>query len=431
MGMGLVKGLKRNFFLLRQSLILPSYRMTKMLQAIKAKRKLFINGLLAVAVMLLVVVNYVDFSFQGHSEGIYLLKGQAGKSFQITDDVYLGEEDFVAAGIDFEWFYNLLHVRNQQGRPHLELSWNEKDGEGFVRNYLGGDKVLMTSFSRYSDSGNRHTHGLFIGGALPDAILDGNKNNSGMSYFDGQHWSHIWCNTNEGIGSTVSPRRYAPSAWRFLGSRIVSQSDEHLVLTSDHEVEVDGVLLQMQRRVEMSAGVPDLKLTVKIANPGNGVGRYFYYYGDEPWLGDFGSASGDIGWVDGRLIEYEETIDPKKVSSAGMADFGSSALGETHNYGHAANFIAWLGPDKPDIVFFANQYDGFTHDPLVRVPLQGDGRSIGMYWGPRTLTPGQNQLFTLAIGMAEQNPATGMPRIPTIVTAPPAKLAVVIHPQKS
>lgn len=400
-----------------------------MLKMIKAKSRFFISGVaVATVILLLVVVDFVDSSFQGHLEGIYLLKGQAGKSLRITDDVYLGEEDFVVASIDFEWFYNLLHAHNKQGRPHLELIWNEADGEGFVRNYLGGDKVLMTNFSRYRDSDDKHTHGLFIGGALPDALLDGSKNNSGMSYFDGQRWSHIWCNTNEGIGSTASPHRYAPAAWRFLGSRVVSQSDEHLVLTSDHEVEVDGVLLQMQRRVEMTAGVPDLNLTVRISNSGNGVGRYYYYYGDEPWLGDFGSASGDIGWVDGRLIEYEETIDPKKVSSAGMADFGSSVLGEGHNYGHVANFISWLGPDKPDIVFFANQYDGFAHDPQVRVPLQGDGRSIGMYWGPRTLVPGQNQLFTLAIGMAEQNPATGMPQIPRTVSTSPGVLAAANHP---
>lgn len=398
-----------------------------MLQTLRAKRRLIFSS---VAIIAVILFSCVDFSFQGHLEGIYLSKGQAGKSWQITDDVYLGEEDFVLAGVDFEWFYNLLHLHHSQGHPHLELTWDEAAGEGFVRNYLGGDKVLMTSFSRYRDSNGQHTHGLFIGGALPDAILDDTKNNSGMSYFDGKRWSHIWCNTNEGIGSTVAPHGYAPSAWRFLGSRIVSQTEEHVVLTSDHEVDVNGVLLQVQRRVEMTAGVPALNLTVRISNPGNGIGRYFYYYGDEPWLGDFGSASGDIGWVDGRLVEYEEVIDPLKFSSAGMADFGSSVLGEGHNYGHAANFISWLGPDRPDIVFFANQYDGFAHDPQVRVPLQGDGRSIGMYWGPRTLAPSQNQLFTLVIGMAELNPETGMPRIPATVSSSPAVLSAK-YPRKS
>lgn len=401
-----------------------------MLRRVKRKSMIIISTMAVAIVIVLFLAGAFGVFFQGHLEGIYLLKGQTGKSLLLTDDLYLGEEDFVVAGLDFEWFHNLIS-RYDTDRPHLEVKWNEADGVGFVRNYLGGEKLLMTNFSRYRDSEAQHTHGLFIGGALPDAILDDTKNNSGMSYFDGQHWSHIWCNTNEGIGSTISKHRYSPAMWRFLGSRVVSQSDEHLVLTSDHEVEVDGVVLQMHRRVEMTAGVPDLNLTVRITNLGHGIGRYYYYYGDEPWLGDFGSSSGDIGWADGRLIEHEETIDPKKISSAGMADYGSSVLGEGHNFGHAANFIAWLGPDRPDIVFFANQYDGFAHDPQVRVPLSGDGRSIGMYWGPRTLVTGQNQVFSLAIGMAEKNSVTGIPQVPTTVSSAGVKMAAAVHSRKS
>lgn len=39
--------------------------------------------------------------------------------------------------------------------------------------------------------------------------------------------------------------------------------------------------------------MPELNLTVRIFNPGSGVVNYYYSYGDEPWLGDFGSAAGD------------------------------------------------------------------------------------------------------------------------------------------
>lgn len=388
-----------------------------MIQAIKLNRKLLTGVVMAVAVGALLILSGIEFSFRGHLEGVYLLKGAAGHSLRIADDVYLGEEDVLIAGVNFAGVHNLLNMHNHD-RPHLEVEWNEADGTGYVSNYLGDNKVLMTNFSRYIDSEKQETHGLFIGGALPGALLEAHENNSGMSYFDGAGWSHIWCNTNEGIGSTVSPHRYPPSFWRFLGSRVVSKSDERVVLSSEHEINVDGVPLHMERTVEMTAGVPDLNLTVRIFNAGNGVGRYFYYYGDEPWLGDFGSARGDVGWIDGRLVEYEESIDPKTVSYAGMADYGSSALGEGHDYGHIANFIAWLGPDKPDIVFFANQYDG-SRDPRAHMILQGDGRAIGMYWGPRTLAQGEMQTFKLAIGMAERNPVTGLPQIPASVMRKP------------
>ena len=400
-----------------------------MIQTIKAKRKLLVIGAVVAAIVLLVVCGRIDFSFQGHWEGIYLLKGQTGGVLRVTDDVYLGEEGMVVAGADLEWLREIFHVHSQEDRPHLDLWWNEGDGEGYVRNYLGGNKVLMTSFSRYQDSDNQRTHGLFIGGALPDALLDDSKNNSGMSYFDGEHWSHIWCNTNEGIGSTVSPHRYPPSAWRFLGSRVVSQTDEQVVVASYHELSVDGLPLRMERTMEMNAGVPDLELTIKLSNAGNGISQYFYYYGDEPWLGDFGSAAGDVGWVDGQLVEYETTIDPKKFSYAGMADYGSSVLGEGHSFGHLSNFIAWSGPDRPDIVFFANQYSGFDQNRPVRVPLQGDARSIGMYWS-RTLFPGETKVMNLQIGMAEQDAATGMPKLPTSVSAAHAALAAGNHKYK-
>ena len=385
----------------------------------KGKYKFIVGSLAAAAVISLVVWSSVDFSFRGHMEGIYLLKNPAGHSLRIADDVYLGEEDILIAGVNFEGLHKFLNMKWNHDRPYLEVEWDKADGTGYVRNYLGGDKVLMTEFSRYADnSGKDKTHGLFIGGALPEALLDARVNNSGMSYFDGERWSHIWCNTNEGIGSSISPHRYPPGSWHFLGSRIVSRTAEHVVLLSEHQLAVDGVLLRMERTVEMTAGTPDLNLTVRIYNPGNDVANYFYYYGDEPWLGDFGSASGDVGWVDGRLVEYEEYLDPKRVSYAGIADYGSSVLGEGHNYSHAANFIAWLGPDKPDIAFFANQYRGLTLGAGAPVPLQGDSRSIGMYWGPEILSPGQEQIFKLAIGMAEHNPATGLPRIPAgILTA--------------
>lgn len=384
-----------------------------MILTIKTKYRIFISAVTALVLAVLLLNFWVDFSFQGHLEGIYFLRGEGSKSLLVTDDVYLGEEERLISGIDFAWFHDLLQPHSDGNRPHLELEWSERGGYGYVRNYLGDNKILMTSFSRYIDSNNHYTKGLFIGGALPGALLAASKNNSGMSYFDGQRWSHIWCNTNEGIGSTISPAGFAPSDWRFLGSRIVSQTPEHVAVTSEHEISLDGVSLQIERTIEMIAGEPDLSLTVKISNTGHGIGRYFYYYGDEPWLGDFGSARGDVGWVDGRLVEYEEEIDPKTVDYAGMADYGSSVLGEGKDYGHAANFIKWLGPDKPDTVFFANRYKGFKRDSRVKVPLQGDGRSIGMYWGSRTLVPGEVQVIRLAIGMAAEDPVTGLPKIPT------------------
>jgi hypothetical protein len=236
-----------------------------------------------------------------------------------------------------------------------------------------------------------------------------------MAYYDGEKWQHIWWNTNEGIGSLVNYQNsFAPSAWTFLGSRVLERSSEHLVLSSLHEVVIDQVPLRIERTVDFAAGETYFHLRNRITNIGATAVSYYYYYGDEPWIGDFGSSSGDIGWVADRTVEYEERIDPQRYYFAGMVDLGSNAGGEGRNYSHAANFIAWLGPNRPNTVFFANSAEGFNHPATVRIPLRGDARSIGMFWGPRLLLPGESQTITLVIGMAERNPGGDLPTLPEI-----------------
>lgn len=390
--------------------------MTSKLKEISKGQRCLLLAMIVIAIISILAI-WVSVSLSRDIEGIYLLKGTKGRLIEIADTLYLGEEGRLIAGIDF------FSPEPEQGggrvvpEKRLDLVWNDATGHGYLRNQLGDGTALVTNFSLYRDSEEQVTHGLFIGGALPAALRSDrpdHQNNSGMTWFDGKGWNHIWCNTNEGIGSTLSPRRYAPSDWTYLGSRIVEQNERQIVVLSSHEVRVDNVPLRIDRTIEALAGEPYLKLRMQITNIGSTPGHYFYYYGDEPWLGDFGGSQGDIGWTRDQLVKYESVIDPKTQSFAGMVDFGNDVIGEGHNFRRVANFIEWSGPDRPDVVFFANRYEGFAHDPQVQVPLQGDGRSLGMYWGPRTLPPGQSQTIDLTIGMASVDPATGMPRKPDI-----------------
>lgn len=388
----------------------------KLLRGKVAGKKILI-GVVSLVGIFFVSSIWIKYSFHHHMAGLYLLKGTKGKTLEFSNDLFLGEEDLVISRIDFDGAYRAVTTNRSADRPRLEIKWDAVDGHGFVLNHLGEGRELVTNFSRYRDSEGEHTHGLFIGGAVPLSVRsdsENKQNDSGMTFFDGESWQHIWCNTNEGIGSTVTPKRYGPSAWEYLGSRIITKSSERLVLSSRHRVPVDGVPLQIDRTTTFAAGEPYMLLTVKITNTGQRPSQYFYYYGDEPWLGDFGGSAGDVGWTGEQIHQYETTLDPKTVSFAGMADYGSDLLGEGHRFSHVANFIEWLGPDRPDVVFFANQYDGFAHPPEVKVPLQGDARSIGMYWGPRQLAPGQSQVFSLAIGMAASDQLTGRPRKPAV-----------------
>ncbi len=358
-------------------------------------RSLLTAGLTGLALL----ACFVRISWNYDFEGVYLLKGENGRTLVVSDSVYLGEEDRLLAGIDLPGI-NLLEHHFLSSKTRLELHWNAAAGRGVIHNRLADGTVLVTNFSRYVDSEGEQTHGLFIGGAEPARLHPKNLDGSGMSWFDGKQWNHIWCNTNEGIGSTVSTHRYAPSHWKYLGSTVDVENDERIVLNSRHEVVVDGAPLQIKRTVEVLAGQPELKLTMQIVNGGGRAGHYFYYYGDEPWVGEFGSSAGDVGWMGGRLVKFETVIDPKTVTTIGMIDFGNDVLGERHHFRNVANFIRWSPATRPDIAFFANQYDGFAHRPEVQVPLQGDARSLGMYWGPKTLPPGATETIELTLGMA-------------------------------
>lgn len=382
----------------------------------KRRRQMFL--LLSVMVVVTLLVIGVSGAMRSDIEGLYLLKESGGRGVELATALYLGEEGRLINGFDLPG-NDPLGDNIVLGKKRLDLVWHAGVGHGYLSNHLGDGTVLVTNFSRYRDSEGLETHGLFIGGASPGALRADSPdhlNSSGMTWFDGKRWNHIWCNTNEGIGSTVSLKGFAPSAWTYLGSRIEMEDEQRVVVSSSHEVRIDNVPLQIARTIEARAGEPYLRLQVKITNVGSASSHYFYYYGDEPWVGDFGSSRGDVGWTQDRLVEYETLVDPKSQTFAGMVDHGSDAIGEGHSYRHVANFIDWRGPDRPDIVFFANHSDGFSRNPRLRVPLQGDSRSIGMYWGPRMLAPGQSQLFTLTVGMAELNPTTGMPRLPATVS---------------
>lgn len=375
--------------------------------------KAILGMLVAVGAALLVGGGWLQLRFTGHMDGFFLLRGEQG-GYQLADDLYLGDEERLLASLDLpsprRWFQ-----RAAASGPKVELDWNVRDGEGVIRNHLDGERELRIHFSRYQDSDNRYPHGLFIGGETAEELLaqdDDRRNNSGMSYFDGIRWRHIWCNTNEGLGSTVSRESAGPSGWTFLGSRVLRSDAKGARLASDHHLVLDGVPLAIEREVTVDAGDPFVQLTIRITNQGQRTAHYFYYYGDEPWLGDFGSSKGDVGWVPDRPVLFEERIDPTRYNVVGMMDAGNQLIGEAPVQSPLANFIEWRGTNRPDIVFFANRYYGYTHPDEVRVPLMGDARSVGLYWKPRVLEPGESQTIELSVGLADFDPSRGLPQRP-------------------
>jgi hypothetical protein len=362
----------------------------------------------------------VKFNISRNYEGIFLLKGQDGAVWEVKDDLLLGEEHRYIAGINLqrekEFLNHLFVTRVMPGTgPSLNYEWNPESGEGFVRNFLPDGKRLLTMFSRFIDDDGKETSGLIVGGGLPAKVVEDDivkMNATGMAYYDGAKWFHVWCNANE----VISDSRFKgvfPSSWKYLGSRVLHYNTANLILESNHEIIIDGVPLRMKRTAQFKAGETYFILSIRISNAGNQPVTYYYLYGDEPWLGHYGSSIGNVGWAADGIYQYKGWLNTKKLHYAGLFDFGNEAIGESHNFTFMANFIAWFGDVEP-FVFFSNGPYDFPKINEKREPLESNERFIGVQWGPRTLQPGQTEVYTLAIGMAGHDPKTGFPTIPNI-----------------
>lgn len=366
--------------------------------------------------LLLIVITAIRFNITGDCDGIFLLRGENGALLEFKDDLFLGDGNRNIIGIDFEHGKEVLHRLFQtktMKEPYLYFEWNEKRGVGFIRNYLPGGRQLLTSFSRYTVENNNEVKGLFVGGGLPADVAGDDmvkENATGMAYYDGVKWFHVWCTANEAIFTSRAEPLY-PFAWKYLGSRILRHDEKEVVLESSHEVIIDEVPLHIDRHAYFRAGDTYFTLTVSIRNIGKRPATYTYLYGDEPWVGNYGTSGGNVGWAADGLHDLAGILNTSKINYAGFFDYGNDAIGEGHNFTRIANFIEWFGDRKP-LVWFSNS--PYNIPMSENIPLKGNERFIGLEWGLRTLQPNQSDMYTLAVGMAGRSSKSSFPVAPTI-----------------
>ncbi len=387
--------------------------MTRFLATLR-ERPWRLLGVLAVAAALGLAV---DVSYTGHHVGVFVLRGTSAL-VEVADDLYPEDARRVLLAVP------LATPSRQQG-PGLTVAWDERDGSGHISIVRPDGRKIRMFFSRFRDSLGQVTHGLFLGGGMPGAEEPGGgapEDQTGMTLFDGKRWLHVWCNANELLApANPAARGLYPSQWEFQGSAVLTQAPGEVTLGSTHRVSIEGIPHRIDRYVLARASEPYFLLAQKITNLGSRAAPYYYVYGDEPWLGDFGSSQGDIGWVEDRLVLHEERIDTATHSYFGMFDWGNKAASETNGYTGAANFIEWLGERPPNLAYFANSPHAPANGPRrVLVPLYSpNNRILNLQWGPEFVRPGESVEYLLAIGAAGFDYRTLRPTKPS-VTVPEA-----------
>jgi hypothetical protein len=369
---------------------------------------------LVLLVICALIASKITFSYHSDHEGIFVLKGQNGAWLEISDDLFPEQSNRLLWGKPL----GLIKYSESSGacgpsnKPCISFEWNEKSGRGFIKSLYPDGRKLIFNLGRFLDSDGRPVSGLFMGGGLPPSDPDYkqfDRNETGMAYFDGSRYFHIWCNANEGILDATNTPIY-PSQWQFVSSKVVESSPNDVTIVSRHRVLINNVPVNVERFLFYQNGDAFVTLVTNFINVGQAPTFFAYLYGDEPWIGDYGSSSGNVGWLKDRVALTEMEIDTSRYTYAGMFDHGNPLAGEHHEFHtQKANFIEWQPESRPDTAYFANQF-GWYAPAEKKVPLNSkDKRIIALRWGPRTLNPGDSFSFTITVGMADNDPKTGLP----------------------
>jgi hypothetical protein len=161
----------------------------------------------------------------------------------------------------------------------------------------------------------------------------------------------------------------------------------------------------MERYAYFKAGKTYFRLGVNLMNVGDVPVRIAFAYGDEPWVGKFGSSDGNLGWTEEGIVGVVANVDTRANRWGGILDAKSGL----------ANFLSWEG-SRPDVVFFGN-HPGTPRPTEMGSALTGNEISIGLEWRDRVLQPGETLPIRLTIGVASPGPV-GVP------TPPPGAAAV-------
>lgn len=358
-------------------------------------------------VIFLIIVLFCDFHIIDNYFGIFILRKKDGVGIEIKNDIYPDDIKNIIISIDIEDFIEYIGVSklfsNFRKNPKLDYIWDDDSGRGVIKNFIDDHRKIYVTFSRFKDDNGFVPRGLFVGGGLPKDLrneIPEKLNDTGMAYYDGKEWYHIWCSANEGISTGFGYSfRIPPSLWKFKGSKVLKDTDDELVIKSMHEVQIDNSILKIDRFAFFKAGEPYFILVTKFKNAGTQPIDFIYVYGDEPWIGEYGSSAGDVGWVKDGLILHEGAIDTNKYDFLGFYDIGNELVGEKYGFSGLANFIQWLDEEsKPDLAYFSNETGRYSSEK--KIPLSSrDNRNLSIEWGPKKLFPNGEFVLSLAIGM--------------------------------
>jgi hypothetical protein len=295
-------------------------------------------------------------------------------------------------------------VASAAGVPRLEVNYDPSQGRGYAVQRREDGTGLMVSFSLYDGREEGILQRGPVIGGRPEEFP---KETNGVAFFDGSSWQHLWCNSNEGIAESRSDNVLEPHRWQYLGGEM-KRTLLSTIITGRYRAQVGGQAIAIEKVVELHADKDYFTVKTTLTNEGHEAVFVDYAFGDEPWVGRFGSSEGDIGWFREGYIRAETYLDPSMNSYAGFWDRGNDAVDERGNFSGLANFIEWS--PEPTMVYFSNDF----HSVQTGKPLVSDtDRVMNIVWKGQLLAPGKPKTYVFKIGKARQDNLTGLPSKPS------------------
>jgi hypothetical protein len=377
---------------------------------------LFVIACIVLALLLTFIIARGVFHLTSANAVLYTLR-QADGTIEVTNHLRPDETDRVERMMDFSCLFNAFsRTQAAIGLGNIEYTWDEKNGDGVIKDFRPDGTELLVVLARFATV-EGSARGLFIGGDLPlgdtQRSLESGNNNTGIAFYDGKRWNHIWCTINESVALSGGRKvPFDPSDWKYLGSKALKSSTSEVILESSHELNTTirgsvPVSLFMKRTMQKRTGEDYLLLKVEFMNQGSTPFAYAYSIGDEPWVGDFYRGSrGNVGWTDGALYKYEGFVDPGQHTFAGFWDIGNDVIKEQGEFTGYADFIEWLsGP--PTFVYFANDFD-YSKVDTKKALSSWNFRVVNLIWLNQALQPGERKEYVVALGMAKPGRKAGV-----------------------
>lgn len=352
------------------------------------------------------------FNLTSSNSALYLIKDDYGR-LHITRDLSLEDSGKLVFMIDANPVFKFLDsmATALTDDPFIEVTWDEENGKGIIKEFRPDGTIFQVVLSRYTEGGI--PHGIFIGGELPfgDANRFESKtnDNTGMSYYDGKKWQHIWCSINEAFEIKGIKRLFSPWDWRYIGSKVIKKSSgNEVMIESLHQLNTHldnapvPVKLSMRRTLSKRSGEDYIRLRVEVINRGSVPVNYAFMFGDEPWVGRYGSSAGNVGWSRETVYRHESFISPFEHNFAGFWDIGNDLAGEKDKFSGYANFVEWT-PNPPTTIYFSNDFGKVEDGRVLNSP---NNRVIDLMWLNQELMPDESKSYTLAIGMAKPSKET-------------------------